>query len=74
MSLEEIEAFANSLRTCPKCGSSEGFWLAANREKSYAQCKHCGAILEFCEVLSYSDTPKPPSKNDSKSAFKKLRF
>jgi transcription elongation factor Elf1 len=74
LSLEEIEAFANSLRTCPKCGSNEGFWLAANREKSYAQCKHCGAILEFCEVLSYSDKPKSPSKNDSKSVFKKLRF
>jgi translation initiation factor 2 beta subunit (eIF-2beta)/eIF-5 len=69
LSLEEIEAFANSLKTCPKCGSNEGFWLAANREKSYAQCKHCGAVLEFCEVLSYTDKDKR-----SRSAFKKLKF
>jgi transcription initiation factor TFIIIB Brf1 subunit/transcription initiation factor TFIIB len=54
---------------CPKCGSNEGFWLAANREKSYAQCKHCGAVLEFCEVLSYTDKDKR-----SRSAFKKLKF
>jgi len=68
LSFEEIEKFANSLKTCPKCGSIEGFWLAANKEKSYAQCKHCGAILEFCEVLSYSDKPQ------RKNAFRKLKF
>jgi translation initiation factor 2 beta subunit (eIF-2beta)/eIF-5 len=67
--LEEIEAFASSLKTCPKCGSNEGFWLVANREKSYAQCKNCGAVLEFCEVLSYRDKAKA-----SKSTFRKLRF
>jgi translation initiation factor 2 beta subunit (eIF-2beta)/eIF-5 len=74
LSLEEIEAFANSLKTCPKCSSNEGFWLVANREESYAQCKHCGAILEFCEVLSYSENSKPPAKNDARRIFKKFRF
>lgn len=67
--MEEIEAFAKTLKTCPKCGSSEGFWLAANLGKSYAQCKHCGAILEFCEVLSSRDKGKV-----SKSALWKFRF
>ena len=51
MSLEEIEAFYRSLNKCPKCSSNEGFWLTANREKSYVQCKHCGAILEIVEVF-----------------------
>lgn len=69
MSLDEIDAFARSLKTCPKCGSAEGFWLAANREKSYVQCKHCGAILEFCEVLS-----QPEKTKDQRTAFKKLKL
>jgi translation initiation factor 2 beta subunit (eIF-2beta)/eIF-5 len=69
LSLEEIEAFASSLKVCPKCGSGEGFWVAANREKSYAQCKHCGAILEFCEVLSYREKGQT-----SKGVFKKLKL
>jgi translation initiation factor 2 beta subunit (eIF-2beta)/eIF-5 len=63
LSFEEIERFASSLKKCPKCGSGEGFWLAANKEKSYAQCKNCGAILEFCEVLSYSDKHQPAPKS-----------
>jgi translation initiation factor 2 beta subunit (eIF-2beta)/eIF-5 len=69
LSLDEIEAFASSLKSCPKCGSGEGFWLVANRERSYVQCKHCGAILEFCEVLSH-----PEKAKGSKSAFRKLKL
>jgi translation initiation factor 2 beta subunit (eIF-2beta)/eIF-5 len=52
LSLEEVEAFRRSLKVCPKCNSSEGFWLTAKRETSYVQCKHCGAIIEVCEILS----------------------
>ena len=52
MSLEEVEAFYRSLKVCPKCGSSEGFWLTAKKDTSYVQCKHCGAIIELCEVFS----------------------
>jgi len=58
LSLEELEAFRQSLKSCPKCGSNEGFWLTANREKSFFQCKHCGAILEICEVFSSSEKNK----------------
>jgi len=49
--LGEIEAFRWSLKECPKCRSSEGFWLVTKRGGSYVQCKHCGAILELCEVF-----------------------
>jgi ribosomal protein S27AE len=69
LSLEDIDAFARSLKTCPKCSSGEGFWLAANREKSYVQCKHCGAILEFCEVI-----PHPEKTKSQRTAFKKLKL
>jgi translation initiation factor 2 beta subunit (eIF-2beta)/eIF-5 len=58
LTLEELEAFRQSLKSCPKCGSNEGFWLTANREKSFLQCKHCGAILEICEVFSSSEKHK----------------
>ncbi len=66
MSLDEIDAFAKSLKNCPKCGSSEGFWFAANREKSYVQCKHCAAILEIYEVFSKLE-------KGSKPLFRKLK-
>jgi ribosomal protein S27AE len=52
LSLEEVEAFRRSLKVCPKCNSSEGFWLAVKRDRSYVQCKHCGAVIEVCEILS----------------------
>jgi translation initiation factor 2 beta subunit (eIF-2beta)/eIF-5 len=54
LSLEEIEAFYRSLSKCPKCSSMEGFWLTVTHEKSYVQCKYCGAILEICEVFQES--------------------
>jgi translation initiation factor 2 beta subunit (eIF-2beta)/eIF-5 len=69
LSLEEIEDFCKSLKSCPKCGSSEGFWLAANLEKSYIQCKHCGAILEICEIFSQSEGSK-----DSKGVSRRLKL
>lgn len=68
MSLDEIDAFARSLKNCPKCGSNEGFWVAANREKSYVQCKYCGTILEVYEVFPGSEKGK-----GSKSFFRKLK-
>ncbi|MCJ7423706.1 hypothetical protein MUP01_05500 [Candidatus Bathyarchaeota archaeon] len=69
MALEEIEAYRRSLRTCPKCSSSEGFWLASNRERSYVQCKHCGAILEICEVF-----PQAEKGRISGGFLRKLKF
>jgi ribosomal protein S27AE len=62
--LDEIDAFATSLKNCPKCGSSEGFWLAADRERSYVQCKQCAAILEICQVF-----PGSGKEKGSKSLF-----
>jgi translation initiation factor 2 beta subunit (eIF-2beta)/eIF-5 len=65
LSLEEIEAFHRSLKKCPKCDSNEGFWLTANRERSYVQCKHCGTILEIYEVFK-----GPEKSKELKGIFK----
>ena len=68
MSLEDIEDFYRSLSKCPKCNSSEGFWLAANRERSYVQCKHCGTILDIYEVF-----PGLEKSKGTKGVFRRLR-
>jgi ribosomal protein L37AE/L43A len=62
LSLKEIEDFRKSLKNCPHCGSTEGFWLIARREKTFFQCKHCAAILEVCEVHPPSKTTKESKK------------
>jgi len=62
LSLNEIENFRKSLKNCPDCGSTEGFWLIAKRDKTYFQCKRCAAILEVCEVHPPSKTTKDSKK------------
>jgi transcription elongation factor Elf1 len=63
LSLEEVEAFHRSLKVCPKCGSNEGFWLTAKRDRSYVQCKHCGAIIELYEVSSIEKGAKKSAQS-----------
>jgi ribosomal protein L37AE/L43A len=58
LSLEEIEALHKAVKRCPKCDSTEGFWLTAKRDKSYVQCKHCGAILELFELFPGTEKMK----------------
>jgi len=72
LSLEEIEAFRRSLKVCPKCNSSKGFWLTAKQDKSYVQCMHCGAILELAEHLSTEEASKKSSK--SRRSFLNIKF
>jgi ribosomal protein L37AE/L43A len=62
LDLEEIENFRKTLKNCPDCGSAEGLWLVAKRDKTYFQCKHCAAILEICEVVPDSKTTKVTKK------------
>ena len=69
LDLHEIDNFRSSLKSCPECGSTEGFWLVAKRDKTYFQCKHCAAILEVCEVLPHSKAAK-----DSRKFLGKLRI
>jgi ribosomal protein L37AE/L43A len=69
LKLDEIENLRKSLQNCPDCGSTEGFWLVAKRDKTYFQCKHCAAILEICEIHPHSKTIK-----DTKRFLGKLRI
>ena len=65
MSLKEIEDFRWGLKICPKCNSTEGFWLIVKRDKNYVQCKHCSSVLEYCETL--------PLTREGKSSKELLR-
>jgi translation initiation factor 2 beta subunit (eIF-2beta)/eIF-5 len=55
LNLDDVENFRKTLKKCPDCGSTEGYWLIAKREKTYFQCKNCAAMLEVAEIF-------PPSK------------
>jgi transcription elongation factor Elf1 len=55
---QEIETALRHLGTCPKCNSSEGFWLGAKRDHIYVQCKSCGANLELFEVYTLGEKLK----------------
>jgi transcription elongation factor Elf1 len=66
LSSDEIEELFKAVEKCPNCGSSEGFWLATKLEKKFLQCKHCGALIELCEILQGEDA-------ESKGGFKVLK-
>jgi translation initiation factor 2 beta subunit (eIF-2beta)/eIF-5 len=69
LNLDEIQNFLNTLKSCPDCGSTEGFWLVAKHDNTYLQCKHCAAILEICKIHPSSKTTK-----DSKKFLEKLKM
>jgi hypothetical protein len=69
LGLDEIENFRKFLKNCPDCGSTEGFWLIAKRDKTYFQCKHCAAILEVRE-----EHPPPKTTKDSKKFLARIRL
>jgi translation initiation factor 2 beta subunit (eIF-2beta)/eIF-5 len=74
LSLEEVENFCRSLRVCPKCGSSEGFWLTAKKDTSYVQCKHCGTTIELCEALSKERATKKRAPKEHGILRIRLKF
>jgi len=57
---QEIEAALSHLGTCPKCNSSQGFWLGAKSDHIYVQCKCCGASLELFEVYKLGEESRKP--------------
>lgn len=59
MTFRDVELLFGSLKECPKCGQRDGFWLVVRYERRYLQCKHCGSMLEFCEVHSTSKKGEP---------------
>jgi len=71
LNLQEIEAAFKQFNSCPKCNSSEGFWLELKRDQAYVQCKGCGAKFELCEVYTISGNGKTPERL---KLLKKLPF
>ena len=51
MNLQEIEAAFSRFKTCPRCGSKEGFWLGQQGGRTHAQCKGCGEKFELSVVF-----------------------
>jgi transcription elongation factor Elf1 len=74
MDLEEIEAVYNSFKTCPRCGSSEGFWMRAKPDAGYVQCKHCGEIFELCEVVPVREEKGKRAASKISILRRKIRF
>lgn len=74
MNLDEVEDFHRSLKACPKCGSSEGFWLTPKRNTGYVQCKHCGALLEPVEAFSIREGAKKGEQGKRRILRREFRF
>ena len=66
LKLQEIEEAFSHFKACPKCGSTEGFWLGLKRDCAYAQCKSCGANFDLFEVY--------PIGTGNEEASKRLKF
>ncbi|MGC9345791.1 MAG: hypothetical protein ACP5ER_03245 [Candidatus Bathyarchaeales archaeon] len=60
LNLREIEAAFSRFKICPKCISTEGFWLGLKGDHAYAQCKGCGARFELFEVYKISEKSEAP--------------
>jgi len=63
--LQEIEEVASRFRVCPKCNSTQGFWLGVRRDHAYVLCKGCGAKFELFEVYRIDEE----SKGSRKTSF-----
>ncbi|MGC8895816.1 MAG: hypothetical protein ACP5LB_03470 [Candidatus Bathyarchaeia archaeon] len=62
LKLQELEEAFSHFKTCPKCKSTQGFWLGIRRDIGYVQCKECGAKFELHEVYAFGEKSKTPEK------------
>jgi transcription elongation factor Elf1 len=62
LKLQEIEDAFSRFKICPKCNSTQGFWLGLKRDNGYAQCKECGAKFELYEVYVLGEKGKAPER------------
>jgi len=65
LNLQEIEEAFSRFKICPKCNSTEGFWLGLKRDHAYIRCKSCGGKFELFEVYRIGEKGK---------AAERLRF
>jgi len=62
LKLEEIETASSRFKICPKCHSTQGFWLGLMSDHAYVQCKDCGAKLELFEVYTMGEKGRSPQR------------
>jgi DNA-directed RNA polymerase subunit M/transcription elongation factor TFIIS len=60
LNLQEIENTLSRFKECPKCDSKEGFWLGVKRDRTYVQCKSCGANFELFELFAIGEERETP--------------
>jgi len=65
LNLQEIEEAFSRFKICPKCNSTEGFWLGLKGDHAYVRCKGCGGKFELFEVYRIGEKGK---------AAERLRF
>jgi len=63
LNLQEIEEAFSHFKTCPKCNSTEGFWLGSKRDHAYVRCKGCGAKFELFEIIRIDEKGKTPKRS-----------
>ncbi|MBS7608465.1 MAG: hypothetical protein QXL77_03165 [Candidatus Bathyarchaeia archaeon] len=68
MKLEEVLAVSSQMKSCPKCSSSEGFWLGFKRDHAYVQCKSCGSSFELYQIYKINEKEGKPQ---SRKIFRK---
>jgi len=69
---QELESFRKLPKRCPKCWSSEGFWLGVKSREVYFQCKHCGTIIEAAEIVPLEEEKK--KKGRFRQLLRRIRF
>lgn len=62
LNLREIEEAFSRFKVCPKCSSTEGFWLGLKGGYAYVRCKGCGAKFELFEVARIGEKGKAPKR------------
>ena len=58
LNLKEIETAFSQFKICPKCNSTEGFWLGLEGAHAFVQCKGCGAKFELFEIYKMREKNK----------------
>jgi len=62
LKLQEIETASSLFKICPKCHSTQGFWLGLMSDHAYVQCKDCGAKFELFEVYMMGEKGRAPQR------------
>jgi hypothetical protein len=60
LDLEEIEDAFRQSKVCPRCDSTDGFWLGLKHGHAYVQCKNCGGKFELFKIFKIPEEDRSP--------------